>query len=181
MVTGAEERTERFKLSTLEALNPAMASGGSHGFFLDEAERYGIGEDGKLAHWQTSDPAVVADNVLYRAKRVLRKDKCHHRMMFIRDGRGDWHNATLFAADRTDKHVLMRLAAEFVERKGCDALIEVGESWIELAKPLSGELSLPRLRPRPAARRSSLASGRARASDGLTLRPSGEVRSGASR
>lgn len=47
-------------------------------------------------------------------------------MMFIRDGQGDWHNPTLFAADRTERHLLMRLAADFVERKGCDALIEVG-------------------------------------------------------
>ncbi len=137
MATGPAQRTQRFKLSTLEELSPAMASGGSQGLFLDEEGRYGIDKEGKLAAWQVSDPAAVADNVLYRAKRVLRKDKCHHRMMFIRDGQGDWHNATLFAADRTDKHVLMRLAAEFVERKGCDALIEVGESWIELARPPS--------------------------------------------
>jgi hypothetical protein len=137
MATSAEQRTQRFKLSTLEELSASMASAASQGLFLDEAERYGIGKEGKLAAWQTSDPAVVADNVLYRAKRILSKDKCHHRMMFIRDGKGDWHNATLFAADRTDKHVLMRLAAEFVERKGCDALIEVGESWIKPARPLS--------------------------------------------
>jgi hypothetical protein len=140
MAAGAEQRTQRFRLSTLDEVSPVLASGASHGLFLDAAERYGIDEEGKLAAWQTSDPAVVADNILYRAKRILRKDKCHQRMMFIRDGQGDWHNASLFAADRTDKHILMRLAAEFVERKGCDALIEVGESWIEPVKTLSGKV-----------------------------------------
>jgi hypothetical protein len=143
MATGVEQRTQRFKLSTLDELSPDMAPASAPGLLLDEADRYGIDKDGKLAAWQMSDPATVAENVLYRAKRILRKDKCHHRMMFIRDGQGDWHNATLFAADRTEKHLLMRQAAEFVERKGCDALIEVGEVWIEPAKPPSGGISHP--------------------------------------
>jgi uncharacterized protein YchJ len=138
MVVGVEQRTQRFKLSTLDELIPVMASESAPGLLMEAADRYGINKDGKLAAWQMSDPATVAENVLYRAKRVLRKDKCHHRMMFIRDGLGNWHNATLFAADRTEKHLLMRLAADFVERKGCDALIEVGEVWIEPTKPVSG-------------------------------------------
>jgi hypothetical protein len=38
-------------------------------------------------------------------------------MMFVRNGQVNWHHATLFAADRTEKHLLMRLAARFVERR----------------------------------------------------------------
>ena len=144
MVMGVEQRTQRFKLSTLDELVPTMPSPSSPTLLNEAAERYEFDKEGRLAAWQKSDPVAVAENVLYRAKRILRKDKYHQRMMFVRDGHGNWHNATLFAADRTQKHVLMQLAADFVERKGCDALIEVGEVWLKPAEPISGGISNPK-------------------------------------
>jgi hypothetical protein len=138
MAAAAERRTQRFQLATGEEYFPAAAS--TPGFRVASQENpYGFGREGEIAAWQTSDPARLAENILYRAKRILCKDKHHQRMMFIRDGHGLWHNASLFARDSTEKHLLMRLAAGFVERKGCDALIEVGEVWIAPIKSLRNE------------------------------------------
>ena len=50
--------------------------------------------------------------------------------MFIRSGDGIWHHWVVNAADRTEKHILMRVAASFIERLGADVLIEVSESWM---------------------------------------------------
>src|ERR1035437_3319396 len=66
---------------------------------------------------------------------VLRRDKHHDWMMFVRDGEGNWHNHTLFARDRTEKHLLMQMAARLVESRRCDALIEVGEMWTASVAP----------------------------------------------
>src|SRR5262249_11510957 len=68
--------------------------------------------------------------LLHLAKRVLIRDKQHGRVMFIRDGGGQWHSVWLVAEDRTQKHILMQLVAQFVESRGCDAVIEIGEMWI---------------------------------------------------
>lgn len=134
MIAGTQQRTQLFNYSTGDELTPAIAARALDAHQVRQAaDRYGIGQEGSLDEWQASDPARLAEKILYRAKRILCKDKCHQRMMFIRDGRGHWHNTALFAADAVEKHLLMRLAAEFVERKGCDAIIEVSEVWYTLA------------------------------------------------
>ena len=76
------------------------------------------------------DPLTVAKRLLYIAKRVLVRDKQHGRVMFVRDGSGNWHNIWLVAADRMQKHILMQLVAQFIESRGCDAIIDIGEMWI---------------------------------------------------
>jgi hypothetical protein len=140
MVAGVEQRTQRFGLSTLEELRFAVESESSQELIFESAIRYGFGESGELSAWRQSDPCTIADNVLYRAQRILRKDKSHQWMMFIRDGQGDWYQSALVAADRMEKYVLMRQLAEFVERRGCDALIEVGECWMGSSRQFSASV-----------------------------------------
>jgi len=76
------------------------------------------------------DPVVVGKKVEYLAKRMLSRDKAHARFMHIRDGRRHWRLVRLDAANRTEKNLLMRVVAQFVESVGADALIDVGEVWL---------------------------------------------------
>jgi hypothetical protein len=142
MVAGAEKRTQRFDCSGDE-LEPVVISRSTIPEEIEAANRYEFPMEGEIAAWRRSDPAQVTETILYRAERILCKDRCHPRIMFIRDGDGRWHNAALFAADATEKHLLTRLAAVFVERKGCDAIIEVGEMWMtKINRPGAGGASV---------------------------------------
>ncbi len=151
MAAGAAARTQVFSFSSGEEVHPSETtrrftlSLGDKRNFPDTTQptpfeikaamdRYQFDEANLPAAWEALDPVRLSERVLYQAKRILSRDKHHDRMMFFRDGRGKWHLKTLFARDRTEKHVLMRMAAQFVERKGCDAIIEVTESWFAPAE-----------------------------------------------
>jgi len=135
MAAGPEKRTEVFKFSTGEELGSAETTVSYQHFeLMGAAERYGLDDTNQVTAWEKLDPIRFADKVLYIAKRMLSRDKYHQRMMFIRDGKGEWHIKVLLAKDRTEKHFLMRSVAQFVESKSCDAIIEVGEAWIAPAK-----------------------------------------------
>lgn len=128
MATGSERRTEIFKLATRQRVIPTT-DWDLLPYPEEAAKRYGFDREGAIPAWQELDPIALAEKIQYRAKRILSVDRYHQRMMFIRDGSGKWHMNALFAADRTEKHLLMRMAAQFVESAGCDAIIDVGESW----------------------------------------------------
>ena len=141
MTEGVERRTQVFKLSSGEELSTTEKICPTS---LDEREavrRYGIDGVFSVATWEKLDPIRFAEKVLYQAKRMLSQDKKHARIMFIRDGQGQWHVRTLLARDRTEKHLLMRTVAQFVESKGCDAIVEVSEVWSAPAE------SVPNLDP----------------------------------
>lgn len=128
MIFGIERRTDRFKLSTGQPLrtvrmiepsaDPAIA-----------AKRYGLEKAEKRSKWQKDDPLLFAERILFTAKRILRKDKVLVRILFIRDGRGTWHQVALDASNRTEKHLLICMVARFIESIGGDAIIDVGEVW----------------------------------------------------
>jgi hypothetical protein len=139
MIVSAQARTERVKVSTQQRIVPIS----DRAPYVDPnevAERYGLGMllDGELAKL---DPLALAERFLYRAKRILTRDKQHCRMMFIRDGGGCWHQMVLSARDRTEKFVLMQIVSEFVESRGCDAIIEIGELWMAKAPEDSAKFS----------------------------------------
>lgn len=128
-------RSQTFKLSSAERLEPVREKRPvTAAEVARAAERYGFGKDSQIATWQEADSVLLAERVLFRAKRILRKDRHHLRMMFIRDGQRAWHRFGLNAANRTEKHLLMRMVARFVESVGADAIIEVGEAWALLEK-----------------------------------------------
>jgi hypothetical protein len=134
MAAGPERRTEVFKLDTGEQFLPQSAE-----FQLrfhpgeNPGKRYGI-ERGSIADWEMLDPLRFAKRILDQAKRIIRQDKYHQRMMFIRNGQGRWEIHKLIATDRTEKHLVMRMIAQKIESESCDALIEVGESWTASAE-----------------------------------------------
>jgi hypothetical protein len=131
MAMGREARTQRIKLPSGEHYDVVTRLAPVSEDDLKQApKRYKLEKDHYLAAWQSSDPVVVAEKILARAKEILKRDKYHSRIMFIRDGSGHWHQTVVDAADRTEKHILMRVAASFVERVGADVLIEVSESWM---------------------------------------------------
>lgn len=129
MVLDSERRSHSFSLQTGQEIemvrttspgvDPAIA-----------AKRYGLEQMNKMPGWQTADPLLFAEKVLFTAKRILRKDKVLVRMAFIRDGRGAWHQVALEAPNRTEKHLLMRMVARYIESVGGDAIVDVNEVWI---------------------------------------------------
>jgi hypothetical protein len=130
MTLGVEDRTHQFEMSTGQELNTVgfRAPAPTPQQIDSAAARYGLKKNNRIANWQESDPIIFAEHVLHTAKRILRKDRYHHRMMFIRAGLGDWRLIGLNAANRTEKHLLMRMIARYVESVGADALIDVGEA-----------------------------------------------------
>lgn len=129
MVVGSELRSHSFSLQTGEEMemvritspgvDPAIA-----------AKRYGLDQMTKMAGWETADPLLLGERVLFTAKRMLRKDKALVRMVFIRDGRGSWNQAVIEATNRTEKHLLMRMIARYIESVGGDTIIDVNEVWM---------------------------------------------------
>lgn len=144
MAIGAERRTKLFQMATGHPYTPEHARSILPPEPIDADRRYGFAREDGITALDQIDPLRYAEKVLYRAKRILQRDRCHQRMMFIRDGKGQWHTNALVATDRTEKHLLMRLAAQFIESKGCDALVEVGEVWYAPWKSMRG-LDLDRI------------------------------------
>src|SRR5260370_10501050 len=138
MSAGVQKRTQLFKLTTGDEL--ALAETKLSPFFdmREVAGRYGLSEANVMAAWEMLDPVRLAEKVLYQAKRILCRDKHHERMMFIRDGQGQWLMRALAARDRTEKHLSMRSVAQLVESKGCDAIVEVGEMWSAPVESMRG-------------------------------------------
>jgi hypothetical protein len=131
MAVGREQRIQRSKLSSGESYEIVSERAPVSEDTLKKAsKRYKLEKEPYPEAWQSSDPIIVAENILARAKQILKKDKSHARMMFIRDGQGTWHQILLNAADRTEKHILMRVAASFMENVGADVLIDIAEAWI---------------------------------------------------
>jgi hypothetical protein len=134
MASGPDRRTRAFKTTGDEVSYSQVfvpTSVDPH----EAIRRYGLDENDKLAPWETLDPVRFAERVLHSAKRILRRDGNHARMMFIRDGLGEWHLLPLQAKDNAEKHLLMHIVARFVETRGGDAIIEVGEMWTARAEP----------------------------------------------
>jgi len=144
MAVGAAKRTKFLKLTTGEGYLPGHTGSPVSSEPIDPSKRYGFTREDMITALDQSDPLRYAEKVLYRAKRILQRDRNHQRMMFIRDGGGQWHINGLVARDRTEKHLLMRLVAQFVESKGCDAIVEVGEMWYAPLKSMR-ELDLDRI------------------------------------
>lgn len=128
MAVAVENRTSRFTLGG-DAMAPAAMAPPSSVTLSEAAARYGMKHGDRVADWERMDPLLVAERILFQAKRTLRRDRFHARVIFIRDGAGRWHQLGFVARDRTEKHLFIRMVAAFVERVGADALIDVGEVW----------------------------------------------------
>jgi hypothetical protein len=129
MVLGIEHRSYSAKLKTGQQLQPVRTASPISDPTI-AARRYGLNQADQLPGWQTLDPLLIAQRILLTAKRMLRKDRALLRILFIREGGGAWRQVVLEAANRTEKHLLMRMIARFIESVGGDAIIDVGEVWM---------------------------------------------------
>ena len=130
MTATTELRKEHFSLRTRTRLDrgtlkppeggpsPAVAAAHYGMEFADLAPLLGI-----------TDPDLMAKRLVYWAKQILKKDRGHIRLVFVRDGTGEWHPMSFVHSDRSEKHLAVRLIAQFVEQTGADAVIDVGEIW----------------------------------------------------
>lgn len=117
MVTTAEARTVRISLEDNRWLQPAVTRvPDDPSARIEAAKRYGLRSGASFPH----EPIPRAEALLELAKTMLKRDKTHVRVMFMRSG-GEWQIIEIQAADRAEKYVLMRSIAELVRhRSGCD-------------------------------------------------------------
>ena len=143
MATGESWRTDLFELASGQELVLRRISAPSADPELSAA-RYGFSDEERVAEWESLDPLLLAQKCVYRAKRILQKDKFHRRVVIIRDGTGVWHNISLNATNRAEKYLLMQMVAHFVESIGADAIIDISEMWI-VPKGVADKLGDPDL------------------------------------
>ena len=129
MAPSIDKRTEIFSLATKERAVP-VASQAPWISRAEVVERYGEDPANAIGNMDQQDPVTLTEKLLFAAKRILRRDKRHCWMMFVRDGAGHWHQMSLFASDRAERQILMQVVSEFVSSRGCDALVEIGEQWM---------------------------------------------------
>ena len=135
MIATEEHRKERFSLSTGHRIvSDSVRKSTDRASIESAAARYGMTATNSPALQRGADPDTAAKRLLYWAKRLLRKDRYHIRVVFVRDGSGEWHPIGLDLADRGAKHLAMRMVARFVERTGADAIIDIGEVWYSKAQ-----------------------------------------------
>ena len=151
MTATAGFRKERFSLSTgnqlvASPLKPPPQGGPSP---TAAAARYGLQGADLAVSWRETAPDLIAERIVYWSKRILKKDRYHIRIMFVRDGGGKWHPMVFHASNRSEKHLVVRMVAQFVERTGADALIDVGEAWYLL---LDRVQATAKVRARPTTR-----------------------------
>jgi uncharacterized protein YchJ len=128
MVVGSERRVQSFSLDTGQRLE--FVEGTVNKVDRSAVEkRYQLDQIEIMPHWQTDDPVLVAERIQFLAKRALRRDKQLVRVVFVRDGEGVWHQMAIVASNQTEKYLLMRMVARFIESVGGNAIIDVGEIW----------------------------------------------------
>lgn len=126
MVTTREMRTTRISLESGNLLYPdEKRMPMSPEFGAKAAKRYGLEEP----HAFPADPFALAERLIPIAKKVLKKDKYHQRLAFLRKGT-EWTMRSLLYRDRPEKYMIMRRLAEEIRFLGADALVEIGEAWV---------------------------------------------------
>jgi hypothetical protein len=142
MAFGVAQRTNLFELAGEQELMLRRVSS-SVDLELGK-DRYGFRPEESITEWESLDPLLVAEKCLYRAKRILQKDKYHERIVMVRDGAGVWHLLTLKAANRAEKYSLMQFVARYAESLGADAIIDISEMWV-VPKDVAAKLGDPDL------------------------------------
>lgn len=123
MIATTELRTVRISLADRKVLAPhKIAVSPSPREIAIAAHRYGIRESLPLA----DDPFQFAETLIPLAKKILKKDKHHTRLVWLKSASG-WTCRELNAFDRTEKYVLMRHLAEEIQRLKVTALVDIGE------------------------------------------------------
>ena len=131
MLETSEFRKERFSLSTgAPIVVEAVRQTTTVDAVARAAWRYGMSVENRPKLQPGAEPGSVAKQLVYWSNRVLKRDGYHIRVVFARDGAGHWHPMGFAPAARSEKHVAIRLLAQFVRQTGADAIIDIGESWL---------------------------------------------------
>jgi hypothetical protein len=141
MMHQATERTLFFRLSTLQRLKPARVNRALDIQPWQVLERYGFDEAERQPAFADLDPVTFAERVLFTSRKMLRKDRTHARIVWLRDSGGEWRQMTVIAENRAEKHLVMHQFADLVREVGCDAFIEVGEMWTGEAERFRTQIS----------------------------------------
>jgi hypothetical protein len=132
MMRAQASRTDFFQLSTLDQMFGDHRPLRSHSQIRESevAWRYRFTDEERMKNFDSMDPVKYYEHLVQSSKKMLRKDKSLARVMLLRNGRGRWSGHMIMAANRLEKYLLMHSVAQTVREEGCDALLEVGETWI---------------------------------------------------
>jgi hypothetical protein len=123
------DRTSFFRLNDLAQMIPATVQKTVSLTAADVFARYGFNEFQAMPAFEELDASAFAEKVVFTSKKVLRRDRNLARIIWLRDGTGQWRQQMIIAANRAEKYLMMQRMASVVRETGCDAVIEVGEVW----------------------------------------------------
>ena len=130
MMRAQAARTDFFSLLSLAKMSGGVRSANLPVNTDDVEWRYRMKVGERMESFDPLDPVKVYEHMVWSSKKMLRKDRSLARIMLLRDGKGRWNSRMIMARDRVEKYLLMHLLAQTVREEGCDALVEVAETWI---------------------------------------------------
>ena len=133
-------RTDYFTLNTFTPLSKGVRVEELTATVGDIEWRYQIKVGERLQVYDSLDPVKLYEHMVWSSRKMLRKDRSLARIMMLRNGKGEWSSHMIMAEKRVEKYLLLHLLAQTVREEGCDALIEVGETWLTDQK-----VSIPQL------------------------------------
>jgi hypothetical protein len=95
----------------------------------EAAAKYGLGELQALSG-VSDDLDAMGAAYMEIAKRILKADKFHGMIVFLRRRDGRWEGRSLLPEDRLDKYILWHRIADEVRRLDVDAFALIAETWI---------------------------------------------------
>ncbi len=123
-------RTDYFTLNTFTPLSRGVSLQEPEATVGDIEWRYQMKVGERLQAYDSFDPVKLYEHMIWSSKRMLRKDRSLARIMMLRNGKGEWSSHMIVARERVEKYLLLHLLAQTVREEGCDALVEVAETWL---------------------------------------------------
>jgi hypothetical protein len=123
-------RTDYFTLNKFTPLSKGISLHEPNVTIGDVEWRYQMKVGERMQAYDSLDPVKLYERMVWSSKRMLRKDRSLARIMMLRNGKGEWSSHMMMAGERVEKYLLMHLLAQTVREEGCDALVEVGETWL---------------------------------------------------
>jgi hypothetical protein len=93
-------------------------------------KRYSSKIFSQLSEISKHDPFKFADTLNKVALQVLKKDKYHQWIQFIKVPYKGWELHTVYPEDKSDKFLLMKELASYVKETKATCVININEAWI---------------------------------------------------
>jgi hypothetical protein len=130
MMRDHAERSDYFTLRTFTPVAKGVKLQNQNVTKDDIEWRYQMKVGERIQAYDSFDPMKLYEHMVWASKRMLRKDRSLARIMMLRNGKGEWSSHMIMAGARVEKYLLMHLMAQTVREEGCDALVEVAETWV---------------------------------------------------